>query len=231
MTTYNEDAMEAQHETHGMRAQIGRVLGQAGSVIRTHRSAYIRLNIAYYGVVAVAMVFVASYPAIQQALTESVVLSFSEGPLSGVAEAYTQGNAATAALLTFAFNFFAGAVVVLALPSLLIPFCGVGLGLIRATLWGLLLAPTTPELQLAMIPHSLVLLLEGQGYILTMLAVWIHGQGFVSPGTVGAASHMDGWFKALRRSLWVYVLVAITLAVAAIYEAIEVIYVIPRLLS
>ncbi len=214
-----------------MRARIGRVLGQAGNVVRGHRSAYIRLNIAYYGVVAIAMVFVTSYPAIQQALTESVVLSFSEGPLSGVAEAYRQGNVVTAALLTFGFNFFAGAIVVLALPSLLIPFCGVGLGLIRATLWGLLLAPTTPELQLAMIPHSLVLLLEGQGYILTMLAVWIHGLGFVSPRTVGAASHMEGWIEALRRSLRVYLLAAITLAIAAIYEAIEVIYFIPRLVS
>lgn len=231
MTTYNKDVMEAQHETHTMRARIVHLLAQAGRVLREHRSTYIRLNIAYYGVVAVAMVFVASYPAIQQALTESVVLSFSEGPLSGVAEAYGKGNAATAALLTFGFNFFAGAIVVLVLPSLLIPFCGVGLGLIRATLWGLLLAPTTPELQVAMIPHSLVLLLEGQGYILAMLAVWIHGRGFVSPGTVGAASHVEGWLKALRRSLWIYPLVAITLAIAAIYEAIEVIYLIPRLVS
>ena len=72
---------------------------------------------------------------------------------------------------------------------------------------------------------------RGQGYILAMLAVWVHGKGVISPGSVGAESYPRGWLLGLLRSLHVYVLVALVLAVAAIYEAVEVIHVIPRLIS
>jgi hypothetical protein len=208
-----------------------RLVGRALSVIRQHKRAYIGLNLAYYGLVGLAMVFVASSPDIQQALTDSVILAFSEGPLAPVAEAYNQGNVLTAAFFTFVVNFFAGTLLVLFVPSLVIPFGGVAFGLVRATLWGLLLAPTSPELRQAMIPHSLTLVLEGQGYILAMLAAWVHGLGFVSPRTVDQTTHLRGWLAGLRRSLWLYVLVVVILAIAAVYEAIEVIYIVPRLVG
>jgi len=226
-----EEMNSVNSESAGAVSRASQVLGHATSIMRGYRRTYIALNLAYYGTVAVAMVFVAFHPFIQQALIESVALSFSEGPLASVAEAYTGGNVFEAGLLTFAVNFFAGTVVVLFVPSLLIPFGGVGIGLVRATLWGLLLAPTTRELQLAMIPHAVTLLLEGQGYILAMFATWVHGHALIKPGSVGATSHLQGWAKGLARSLWLYVLVAITLAIAAVYEAIEVILIVPHLIN
>jgi len=215
----------------GFAARARQLFGSAVHLIRERRQVYLSLNLAYYGTVAMAMVFVASHPTIQQALTASVVLSFSEGPLAPVAGAYSEGNLLGAAVLTFVVNFFPGTLLVLLAPSLLIPFGGVALGLVRAALWGLLLAPTTPELQLAMIPHSLTLVLEGQGYVLAMFAAWVHGQAFLAPGSIGASSHWRGWAAGLRRSLRVYVLVAATLAIAAVYEAFEVIYLVPRLIG
>jgi len=167
---------------------------------------------------------------VQEQLTRAVVQSFSEGPLAGVAQAYAGGNVLTAMALTFLFNFFLGSVAVLLLPSLLIPFGGVGIGAARAVLWGLLLAPTTPELRAAMIPHSLTLVLEGQGYILAILAAWVIGRAFVSPASVGATRWLQGYGIGLKKALTVYVLVAIVLAIAAVYEALEVIYLVPLLL-
>jgi len=38
--------------------------------------------------------------------------------------------------------------------------------------WGLILSPSHPELAGPMIPHSLTLILEGQAYVVAMLAVW-----------------------------------------------------------
>lgn len=201
------------------------------AVVRQHRRAYLIINLVYYGIVLAAMVFVTAFPAIQQALTNAVVISFSEEPMAAVVDAYASGNVLKAAALTFTVNLFLGAILVLLLPSLIIPFSGLLMGLVRATLWGLLLAPTTPELQMAMIPHSLCLLLEGQGYILTLLAAWALGYAFVSPTSVGATTRLGGYLQGLKDAGWVMLLAATVLAVAAIYEAVEVIHLVPLLSS
>lgn len=201
----------------------------AVALVRRHKQAYIIINVVYYGLVAAAMVYVAGHPELQQALLGQIAISLTEGPLAGVSEAYMSGNVLLATVLTFVFNFFLGALAVLLLPSMLLPFAGVGIGLIRATLWGLLLAPTTPELQAAMIPHTLTLILEGQGYILAMLAAWVLGLAFISPSSVGVASHGAGYVRGLKHAATLFLLVAGVLAAAAVYEAFEVIYVVPLL--
>jgi hypothetical protein len=43
--------------------------------------------------------------------------------------------------LTFAVNLFAGSLLYITLPSLVLPFVGIGLGLVRATVWGLMFSP------------------------------------------------------------------------------------------
>ena len=207
------------------------VLRSALAVVRRHRRAYLAINLAYYGAVAASMAYVTAHPELQLALTEAVVLSFSQGPMATVADAYRDGNVLQATLYTFSFNFFAGSLLVLLLPSMLVPFAGLPMGLVRAVLWGLLLAPTSPELQAAMIPHSLTLLLEGQGYILTLLAVWVLGRAFVSPSSVDASSWTQGYVRGLRKAALVMALAAVTLAVAAIYEVLELIYLVPLLVS
>lgn len=212
-------------------SRLARWFRDALLIVRCHNRPYIVINLAYYGLVATAMVYVTGHPELQQALIGEVSLSLTQGPLAGVADAYQGGHVLQAAALTFLFNFFLGAGVVLLAPSLLIPFAGVGTGLIRATLWGLLLAPTSPELQAAMIPHTLTLIIEGQGYILAMLAAWVLGRAFVSPGSVGAHSWRSGYASGLKDAAKVFILVATVLAVAAVYEAFEVIYLVPLLIS
>lgn len=207
-----------------------RLVRNAIAIVRSHSRAYAVLNIAYYGLVALSMLIVTSHPEVQALLTQSVLEGFSEGLFARVAGAYVDGDVLTAAALTFLVNLFLGSVVVLLLPSLLIPFAGVAGGAVRAVLWGLLLAPTTPELQAGMIPHSLTLLLEGQGYILAILAAWVLGRAFVSPSSVGATRWLQGYGIGLRKALSIYVLVAIVLAISAVYEALEVIYLVPLML-
>ena len=200
-------------------------------VVRQNRRPYIVLNVLYYGAVAVAMIVVAGHPEVQQALTGAVLESFTEGGLSTVFEAYAQGSVLQAMGLTFAVNFFLGSILVLFIPSLLVPFSGVAIGLTRATLWGLILAPTTPELRIAMIPHTVTLLLEGQGYVLAMLASLAMGKGFLSPSSMGVVRWRDSYVLGFKDASRIYILVAMVLAIAAIYEALEVIYLVPRLLS
>ena len=78
-----------------------------------------------------------------------------------------------------------------------------------------------------MIPHSLTLLLEGQGYILALLAVYVSGNTFLRPRSVGLKTHGEGYVAGLQQTASLYILVTLLLAVAAVYEAMEVIYIVP----
>jgi hypothetical protein len=74
-----------------------------------------------------------------------------------------------------------------------------------------------------MIPHSITLLLEGQGYVIAMLGTFTIAKGLFRPAAYRATGHVVGYAAGLARCARLYVLVIAVLAVAAIYEAIEVI--------
>jgi len=207
-----------------------KVIQSALETVKESRRAYIVLNLVYYGLVVCGMIYVAFNSSLQQSLLELVGSAFTEGPLSAVGSAYSGGQVLRAMVLTFVVNLFLGSIAVITLPSLVIPFSGLLIGAYRAILWGLLLSPTTPELRLVMIPHSLVLILEGQAYILAMLAAYVQGRAFLWPRSVGAATRRQGYGSGVKRSVRIYLLVVLLLAAAAIYEALEVIF-IPRLVG
>jgi hypothetical protein len=193
-------------------------------LIVTYRRAYVTINLVYYGLVAAAMLYVAVVdPSLQEQLLGEVQAALTEGSLELVGGAYLGGNVVLAAILTFLVNLFAGSILYITIPSLVVPFAGLPLGAYRALLWGLLLAPTTTELALVMIPHSLTLILEGQGYILAIFAAYLHGSAFLRPHTLGLPSRRAGYVAGLKMVGRVYVLVILVLAAAALYEAVEVV--------
>lgn len=201
---------------------------RAWSIVREDWKAFITLNILYFSLVILGMIYVSFFnPQMQQELLKAVGVGFTQGPLATVGDAYGGGKVINAMVLTLVVNLFLGSLIEINLPSLIIPFSGLLMGVIRAILWGLLLSPSAPSLAGAMIPHSLVLLLEGEGYVLAMLAAFIQGKAFLRPQAYGVQGHLRGWVEGLRRSGWVYLLVVVTLAAAAIYEAFEVIYLAP----
>jgi hypothetical protein len=74
-----------------------------------------------------------------------------------------------------------------------------------------------------MIPHSITLVLEGQAYILAMLAAAIQGRTFLWPRAAGLESRVKGYVEGLKRTGRLYLLILLTLGIAAIYEVIEVV--------
>jgi hypothetical protein len=148
-------------------------------------------------------------------------LTTKSNPLGIAGEAYLSGNIPLAAAVTFAINFLLGSLTVITLPSVLVPGVGAFVAGLFAAAWGLILAPATQTLAFSMLPHSGTMLLEGEGYILATifgLLVPIHivkrslgGNLFTRFGRVLMLN-----FKA---NCWI----ALVLAVAAIYEATEVI--------
>jgi len=192
-------------------------------IIRANRRPYIVINLVYYGLIICGMIVAALYPPVQQVMLAQIRAGLLHSSLlAPVVRAFRSGNIPLAALLTFLFNSAGGAFVPITLLSALIPFSGL-IVCIRALIWGLTLSPTTPRMAAAMLPHSLTLLLEGQGYILAMFGCYLWGKWFLVPGKSGFATRKDGYVAGLRANLQMYPLILAVLAVAAVYEATEVV--------
>ena len=194
------------------------------AVVKEHRRAYLLLNLAYYGLMAGAMVYAAFHPDLQITLWTEVGKGFGTGPLEELVGAYSGGQVLLAAVLTFAVNLVLGSLLYITLPSLVIPFSGLLVGVYRALLWGLLFAPSA-VVGAGLLIHLPTIILEGQAYVLAMVAAYVQGMAFLRPKSVGAKSYWQGYREGIKRTARIYVLVAIVLLVAAIYEAVSVIFI------
>lgn len=143
-----------------------------------------------------------------------------EGVLGTAGKAYGSGVIPIAAATTFGINFFIGSLVHITLPSLIVPASGALLAAFRATLWGVLLAPTFTDLSRAALPHSWTILLEGEGYILATFFALLMPIYLFRP-QLGKVPARYG--RAVAVNLQGGLLVAAVLLVAACYEATEVI--------
>jgi len=190
-----------------------------------HWRAYLAMNAGFYGLVFLGMLAAWRNPSLQVRLVDSVRAASQQGFLSAVADAYRQHHVFWAIILTFLINLVIGSVLQLHVPSMIVPFLGLLFAGLRAACWGVLFSPLTRFYGREIIPHYLTLLVEGQAYVLAMVAVYVQAR-WVIPG---AQPRMHAYFDGLRISVRIYKLVTIVLLVAAIYEAYEVIYLAPLL--
>lgn len=212
---------------------FARLFQPGRELIKEHRRAYVIINAAYYGLVLCLMVYGLFNRELNQKLLELVGTGFSQGFLAPVAGAYIGGKVLAAIGLTFVTNLLVGSFATITLPGLIIPFSGMLMGAYRAVLWGLLFSPPLDDLSplklLAGLLILILLLLEGQAYVLTLLGVYVQGRAFLFPERVGAAGHWAGYKLGLKQTLSIYVWVAAVLVVAAIYEALMAILALPGL--
>lgn len=203
------------------------LLHKAFSIIKEHKKAYIVLNVVFYGLVLIGMVAAAFIPELRTHTNLGVAQSLSQpGLMAVVKEAYGNGHLLTAIGLTFAVNL-AVALCQTTLPSFVIPFVGMLVTLCRAVLWGFIFSPTGAD-RATLTPHSLTLLIEGQAYVLAAFAAYVQGRMLLWPSRYGRASRWAGYKAGVSSTARLYVLVTLALLVDAIYEAIEVIYLMPR---
>ena len=181
------------------------------------------VHLFYFGIVIAGSLLIAGVPEAQVVLLGKIseALGTKNSPLGVAAQAYLSGSFLRAAVVTFVINFLLGSLGYITVPSILVPFSAVLLAGFRAVLWGLLFAPTMQTLAFKMLPHSLTMLLEGEGYILATLF------GLLVPIHVLKRSLGGNPFTRFGRAILLNVKaqfwIALVLAVAAIYEATEVI--------
>jgi len=181
------------------------------------------VHLFYFGLVIAGSLLIYELADAQVILLGKVreALATKNNPLGIAGQAYLSGSIPRAAIVTFLVNFLLGSLAFITLPSILLPGSGVFLAGIRATAWGLLLAPAMQSLAYAMLPHSLTMLLEGEGYILATLfglLIPIH----IVQSSLGG-NPLTRFGRVLLLNLKANFWIALVLAVAAIYEATEVI--------
>lgn len=202
----------------------------AFAVIKPHGRAFLVLNVTFYGVFVAAMVFAALFPEYQESAIEGVNRELSQPGLgTAVSAGYDSGNVLWAAGITILVNLFVGALLTTTVPSFIIPFFGLAFTVYRAVQWGILFSPIGPQAG-AFIPHVVTLIIEGQAFVIAALGVWVHGRMFLWPGHFGLPSRWAGYKAGLKATARLYPLILLILVVAAIYEAIEIIYLVPHFL-
>jgi hypothetical protein len=211
--------------TEPVPADLRPLPGSDRQPIFRHVTALLVLNALYFGAAVLAAAYAFLNPALQSQLTNAAVDAFSpSGGLGPLIQAYLGGELLRAVLLTFLVNLILGSLVMITLPSAVVPFAGVLVGIYRAVLWGLLFAPTPGSAMGATLwLHMPTILLEGEAYVVAMLGIWLWWRAVIaSPG-----HRWMTWRHGFKLQMGVYALVAVLLAAAAIYESIEVIWLLP----
>ena len=104
-------------------------------------------------------------------------------------------------------------------PSMVVPFAGIALFAHWALTTGMTIVPANAIGWVALIPHSLTLVVEFQAYLLLLLGVYLLGKYWVRPGTVGAQNRRLGYLRGLRDLGWLAQPALALLVVGAVYEA------------
>lgn len=181
------------------------------------------IHVIYFGLALLFMLLAYQLPQLQISFLAGVSsqVAGDSGPLAVAGKAYMSGNIPRAALVTFVINLLLGSLASITIPSMIIPGAGILIACFRAGLWGLLLGPGYVVLSGTMLPHTFTLLLEGHAYILATFF------GLLVPIYLFRKAEGPGpgvrYAKSLMMNLRGTSLVVIILAIAAIYEAIEVI--------
>lgn len=123
------------------------------------------------------------------------------------------------ALTILMVNTLKMGVLTIVAPSLIVPFSGIALFAYWDVTTGMTLVPANDIGWVALIPHSLTLIVELQAYLLLLLGVYLLGKYSIRPRTVGAESHWQGYLRGLRDLGWLALPALTLLVLGAVYEA------------
>lgn len=206
---------------------------EALSLIKNDRKAFNWINIGYFAAIIIGMLIIRANPEFQKQLVTLVGDAFSAGPMQYLTGAYSNGEIIKAIGLTFFVNLVLGSFIALTLPSLIIPFSGFVIGAYRALVWGFLFSSDMTALDLPKISMGigigLLLIFEGEAYVLGLFAAFLQSRAWVKPASVGAENHRRGYLTGIRLTVRMYLLVIGMLLIAAIYEVILAVLILPVL--
>ena len=205
-------------ERHAMTSdqQVTRRLlrWRAVAIVADNARAYLALNVAMYGLFLAGFIVGLTFPHLSRAQvtrlddngTTDLVQSLIDRPW-------------LFAVTILGVNVIRMSVLTIVLPSLVVPFAGIALFAYWVFTTGITLVPASDLGWVALIPHSLTLVIELQAYLVLLLGVYLLGRNWIRPGTAGADNRRGGYLYGLRQLGRLAVLAAVLLVIGAVYEA------------
>jgi hypothetical protein len=197
-------------DTTAARLMTWRPLG----IIRSNARAYLLMNAGAYGLFLIGFGVGILFPHLSQAqrtrLTDDGTVDLVQSLIN---------NPWLFALTIFGVNTLKMGALTIVLPSLIVPFAGIALFGCWAYTTGVTLVPASDIGWVALIPHSLTLIIEFQAYIVVLLGAYLLGKSWLLPRTAGIKNRRQGYLWGLRQLGWLALPAAILLVVGAVYEA------------
>jgi hypothetical protein len=183
-------------------------------IIRENSRAYLVANAAIFGLFLVGFAVGLIFPQLAQDQharldddgTTALVRSLIDNPW-------------LFALTILAVNTVTMGVVTIVLPSMIVPFAGIALFAYWTYTTGITLVPATDIGWVALIPHTLTIIVEFEAYIVLVLGVYLLGRSWIRPHTTSSDNRRSGYILGLRQLGWLAQPAAILLVIGAIYEA------------
>ena len=183
-------------------------------IIAENAKAYLAANVAVYGTLLAGFGAGLAFPELSQAQHRRLQ---NDGTADLVQSLIA--NPWLFALTILAVNTLKMGALTIVAPSLIVPFAGIALFAHWTLTTGMTLVPAQDIGWVALIPHSLTVLVEFQAYLLLLFGAYLLGRGWVAPGTVGAQNRRQGYCQGLRDLGWLALPALALLIVGAVYEA------------
>lgn len=183
-------------------------------LLREHMRAYLIINAAAYGLAIIGFAIGLVFPELQAARSASL-----EEDGTGDLVRWLVNIPPLFALTILGVNLFRLSLLTIVVPSLIVPFAGLAFFGYWAVETGITLVPTSPQGWVALIPHSLTLVIEFQAYVLLVLGAYLMGRHWLFPRTVGAKNRRQGYVRGLRRIGLLALPALALLIVGAVWEA------------
>lgn len=188
-------------------------------IIRQNARGYLVANIATYGLLVIGFAAGLVFPELSQAqyarLDDNGTTDLVRSLLS---------NPWLFALTILGVNTVRLGLLTIVLPSMVVPFLGPAMFAYWTLTTGMTLVPASDIGWVALIPHSLTVVIEFQAYLLLVLGSYLLGKSWLRPGSVGAENRRQGYRSGLRRLGWLALPAAALLVVGAGYEAFSLVY-------
>jgi hypothetical protein len=191
-------------------------------IFTKNQRAYFILNALYYGVMFLFMIYLNFDTNLRDNFVDQYHTSFQVGAPSLAGQPFSPGTALQTLMGNFVFNLMGSTYGEITLPSFIIPFIGILIGLYRAAGLGMAFSPANPTAAGIFLPHLPTLILEGQAVVFAMLGTYIYGRALLWPRTIGQTSRWKAFIEGVRQSGMLYLPIMVVLLLSAIYGFIEV---------
>lgn len=183
-------------------------------LVRENLRIYLIINVAAYGLVVVGFALGLAFPELNAARYTALVDD-------GTAElvGWLVNIPPLFALTILGVNLFRLSLLTILVPSLIVPFAGLAFFAYWAVETGITLVPATPQSWVALIPHSLTLVIEFQAYVLLVLGAFLLGKSWLIPRAVGAKNRRQGYVRGLQLIGLLALPALALLIVGALWEA------------